>query len=883
MPANDSFATRKLVLDVKTQQRKARRRVPADHRQRVRKACLNCRAKKIRCDGCLPCQVCISANLECKYPTEQRALPPSRQYLEELLERQRCLEYLMSILCPDVSLETADMLRLCHSINDAVKESSPTVAGVPENDKIPSKSPSTAPTSTLSSAAMAAATGLVRPAFLSPFLLSGERPAVAASNVESLPSGYSVEDRVLASVHSACAVYSNQQKLAAAKSLYEQSSQQQNSSRRNAQKDTGVATCSSTFALTFRRILHQFNRPSLDIPLSPETPSALSPFSAVHTVPPFLHHMAASALSLLPKAQDAYTLANAFFQRFQGPLYFYPTSLFFARYDILVSATIPVESLDLGFLVIALLILGLGQMALHDINNAYPSLINLPQLFQTASHLLSGLINDCYTVTTVQALLLYGLYHLQSARLEMCHGFLGFASHISDSIGLYQRFSPSNTDETAVREICSRLYWTMHCMYGFLYQHKGISPSLRTPIDVDEMLDTPSMSVTAASTPKDMITVSNATSSKRNHALPSFVPPFPTVLQRLEVAHLPTNVFHLRAFIQLMLLSTWACDRLYGILAPLADETADLVRMRQGLQRLPEVASEIRKRLHKWRLGLTHRQLSGCHDPDDCHFGPNVLLKTMFHFSIIHSSRLLLLAKFHLCLNCPAEVLPQRYPPEFEEGVEACVDSATELVSEFAEMEHVNRLQCNSFTTYECLFAATSVLFLHEYISRIECPTLQTALRLLNLVGRKCPDTVGKTALLLNMFREVQPVPQAAPVVPTWDKPIEKTEMGYKAWIQWVNELSSNGSFYLGQDLTCNTQSRGSPGSAAQPAAIIEPKEGLLATRESSESSSEPVLNSEILQPAAPMYNFQGTDFSLPFMSWAEVVHHQEQGGTKFP
>ncbi|EEB08384.1 transcription factor Thi1 [Schizosaccharomyces japonicus yFS275] len=401
-----SFMGITLHLDEKATERKKKRRVPSDQRRRVFRACKHCRLKKIRCDGQQPCSACRMSDCssQCVYVQKSHRELPSKEYLEELSERQLCLEYIITCLCPGFNLETKNLVALSKQLSQKKKYS---------NSVAPEQNDGSG--------------GEIEKLKLG--LRDSQDFAKTSSNISS-PGTHVLE------AQDQTVVGRLEESLYLGKSTIE-------SYLDSVQAQLGLDTFSS--ALKYPQETDLLAVPN-------ETEQQL------------LMH----ARSLIPSKVVVDFLVDSFFTHVQTHLFLYHASYFKVRLKVFMSMESNNDSGFLCILLLVLALGNqYAAERQGDVPSSTNQMINIGnKLFQTALCIFPLVLQQS-NVSTVQSAVLIGFYLQPTLHQKSCYTYFGLAIKCAISMGLHKNCSDQGLS-TSSQELRNRLWWSVYSIDRFI-------------------------------------------------------------------------------------------------------------------------------------------------------------------------------------------------------------------------------------------------------------------------------------------------------------------------------------------------------------------------------------------------------------------------------
>lgn len=787
------FSSRSLFLEAKEEEYKQRRRVPLDSRRRVRRACLSCRAKKIRCSGSEPCQACIATPSQCKYADSLKERTPSKQFVAELSQRQKCFEYLMELLCPSLPHDTRSLVKLCKHVESSLASGSD-VRSLLIPGSIDQSVLKVAATNNKDDSSAVKSANVSFP--------SSSTPPSSDSNFSSIQNTDLNTSIKFTENISANAIHVNQDKvIRSANNLIINS--QPILPVRSFLDALGepiyLSPTSSTYFLNSVLASLQLNSSNtpeslltdyqskipedlsssllpLELNTLQSTPTSVSVGSAssqgtheYSIINLTSNHSSFSlkalkkiAHNLLPPVSVAERYANEFFLRYQSFFYFYPPSVFSNRYQILADGLVNSDTLDTGFLAVALLIVVLGHFSNNNID-VLPKevqLSHIDSMIQISEQLISSLLNRC-TLSSIQAVFLLSLYHFLTGNFKCAYSYLGFAIHSAHTLGLEHGSTDNSTlNEVSTEETSIRICWSLRVLASFLYIQSGITPIINL--------------------------FPNGLNSLK----------LPTVVPELEARHLPSSVFHFVAIIKYAEISVRSLNSLYE---SSSDYLMDVSNFPKLLLKVERIYSQARN----WKLNLTHQQLNGTNDTSDLLFHSNVSLHLFYHYLIVKVSCPIMF----FYLNNWYSVKPSSFTkglnnkPSLEDvfsNLETCYESAKAIVQLSSKLLSAGQMDKCFYLEFEILYCSAIVLFLFSVMHLgAENPLLESIYLLEDMGSRTIDSKVRleklKRAIEIFDINSATEMPINEPLSASFESVNkENSQSGYMAWQNWVTELSSS-------------------------------------------------------------------------------------------
>ncbi|KAH6639895.1 fungal-specific transcription factor domain-containing protein [Boeremia exigua] len=116
-------------MDVEHARPAKRRHLAAEERQRAIRACVECRRLKEKCEGGMPCRRCHHLRRPCEFnrqpaTTDKRA-PDSAGSVKDLMDRLRCMGFILKHHFPDLALDIESLRRTCDTLSTQNDRSEP--------------------------------------------------------------------------------------------------------------------------------------------------------------------------------------------------------------------------------------------------------------------------------------------------------------------------------------------------------------------------------------------------------------------------------------------------------------------------------------------------------------------------------------------------------------------------------------------------------------------------------------------------------------------------------------------------------------------------------------------------------------------------------------
>ncbi|EPX72195.1 transcription factor Thi1 [Schizosaccharomyces octosporus yFS286] len=417
MNENLGFIKTQLYADVKALEKKKKRRVPPEQRRRVFRACKHCREKKIKCDGNDPCENCRLLGVDCVYTQKNQSKLPSKEYLNELSERQLCFEYILSRICPDFNLDTKNLVAVSKKLSEHESLTS---------DQLPN-------------------------------ILNGLDPIVNINN-ELKKNHISNDDDYDASVpNSKDPIFSHE-------SLKNEPIVGFDESLLVGKMEDTMYLGPTSSDLFFERIrkdtcLTDFSTKNSILQNQPTSfffNSELDEYLLSH------------ARDLIPSLTVTEFLVNTFFTNIQTNLFFYHASFFKIRLEIFLSIK---NQTDPGFLCILLLVLAFGNqyMIEHQTDPVAASsqvCVIGNRLFSAAVSIFPMVLLQANT-NTIQSAILIALYLQPTIYQKASYSYFGLAVKTAISLGLHKNCEDFTLSQSS-RELRNRLWWSVFCLDRFI-------------------------------------------------------------------------------------------------------------------------------------------------------------------------------------------------------------------------------------------------------------------------------------------------------------------------------------------------------------------------------------------------------------------------------
>ncbi|WBW73392.1 DNA-binding transcription factor [Schizosaccharomyces osmophilus] len=422
---------------IKNEEHNRRRRVPNERRRRIGVACLNCKTKKVRCEGGNPCKACALNDLQCVYPMrEERGAEMKREYFTNLSKRYQCLEYMMERLCgAKISQYSTDSLvNLSTSLS---KRPDPILP-----NEIFSNVTATSPFSTNYD--------FLHPAAAIPDTNKQQNNTEPVLIPETRQWNDNTEHHYQEEYDSTASNGdSNDQNVDEIMRLIGKIKVENGESRYIG------ASAGEAFVDSVQSEI-----------LADPSFSDLSTYSYSHPVySPNEHDVNAvnQGLSLLPPSEVADFLIKAFYRHVQANFFFYHETLLRYRLNIIINYQNN-PSVDPGFLSLVMMIFALGSQFAHLEVQSASTLLDNPgkQFFDTARLLLPQVIQQCKP-SLVQVSLLIGLYLQSTLSQKSSYTYFGLALTAAVANGLHR--SCENPDiDPKTKELRNRLWWSVYTM-----------------------------------------------------------------------------------------------------------------------------------------------------------------------------------------------------------------------------------------------------------------------------------------------------------------------------------------------------------------------------------------------------------------------------------
>ncbi|CAB62420.2 Transcription factor Thi1 [Schizosaccharomyces pombe] len=413
------FLKNQLFADVKDLERKKKRRVPPEQRRRVFRACKHCRQKKIKCNGGQPCISCKTLNIECVYAQKSQNKTLSREYLEELSERQLCLEYIFSRMCPNFNLETKNLISISKKLS--------------ENENLP--------VSKIAEVTNELDTLVRINDQLSRNHISGTTEEMQSSSsliAGEVQPGISFRDQLKVG------------KL----------------------EDTLYLgpTTSEAFIERLQNELELESISEDDLYSKRLSPSV--------SYSEFDEQLLLHARSLIPSKAVVEFLINSFFINVQTNLFVYHPHFFKCRLEIFLAME---NQIDAGFLCILLMVLAFGNQYTaeqqEDVSKSNFHASNIGNRLFSAALSIFPLVLLQSDVSAVQSSLLIGLYLQSTIYEKSSFAYFGLAIKFAVALGLHKNSDdPSLTQNS--KELRNRLLWSVFCIDRFVSMTTGRRPSI---------------------------------------------------------------------------------------------------------------------------------------------------------------------------------------------------------------------------------------------------------------------------------------------------------------------------------------------------------------------------------------------------------------------
>ncbi|EPY53701.1 transcription factor Thi5 [Schizosaccharomyces cryophilus OY26] len=754
------FSSRPLYLEEKTESSKQKRRVPADIRKRIRRACLGCRLKKSRCTGTVPCHSCLALGSQCVYTDVEKERTPSKQYIAELSKRQKCFEYLFEHICPSVPQCTQALVQLCKSLESNIKQGTPLAS-------------------------------LIKPAVidetLCKFSLNSEEETSEESTnqqkvyVSSEPrvpdqcllTEGSISDRFAKTIKHATNFVPNErlshdtlgpvligptsssvflEELASSLNVLERASPCLTSESLSPSLQS-VEAFKSCLPVLLQRGLISLG-PSPDLKSSNVTSQYFESLSLL-------------ACQLLPSLETARQLSQIFFVRFQCFLQLYPPAFFYKRYQIFYNIPKLPNNLDIGFLIVSMSIMALGQLtANNDGIHIKEPIENAFELLNLSEQLLFFLLPK-FSLSTVQGIAIVAFQCLLMDRKKEAYSYVGLAFHIARVIGLEVMDSTQTLDDSVAQETNRRILWSLRVISSFLFLQAGITPIISL-FPVNDLYF---------------------------HNLPN-------IIHELEVPHLPSTVFYFTSTIKFFSIAVPSLLSIYnptGIHSNQEQDYAALLSKVKG-------ASE---KINEWKKSLPHQQVNDMHDRTNSLFRGSVFLHLLYHhFNLLlfqtvvfyHLKYNTFSSKFSLVTESTSVILDSN----------SCFQSVQSILSLILLLQENNQLDNCFSLEYEILYMAASMSLL-LFVTRVtdDKPFLK-CIHLLESMGSVSVNAKEKLSKLKTVASKCQSeylATQQKSSFPGNDRPSEicSVQEGYLAWKTWIQELSKDSDLPVGHSLKANS------------------------------------------------------------------------------
>ncbi|EEB07612.1 transcription factor [Schizosaccharomyces japonicus yFS275] len=413
MPPDFSPGNTELLFDaLKAEEQRRRRRVPSERRRRVDRACLNCRNRKVRCDGLHPCKSCMTGNLQCTYPAkEESPFESAKEYFVDMSNRHLCFQYIVQRLCYDKLpvLDTTTLMSMC-----SIMKTKELVT----------------PSDVIDIVAQLKNTGVPTDASR----LHIEPPVASVTPVVSVPPVASVT------------IDNTEQNVDEIADLIGRIKVDPNGESRYIGASAGEAFMDSVQ----REFLVD---PSIE---------DLDAYSNSHrTLQPSDHDLLAlqEAWKLLPPPEVSDFLIKSFYTNVQANFFFFHEKLLRYRLGLMIHHRAPV---DPGFLCLAMMIFALGSQFAHMEIRSARSPIDNPgkQFFDAARMLFPQVMQQCKP-SLVQASMLMGLYLQPSLSQKSSYSHFGLSLSAAVANGLHRSYENPNID-SKTRELRNRLWWSVY-------------------------------------------------------------------------------------------------------------------------------------------------------------------------------------------------------------------------------------------------------------------------------------------------------------------------------------------------------------------------------------------------------------------------------------
>ncbi|EPY51720.1 transcription factor [Schizosaccharomyces cryophilus OY26] len=396
---------------IKNEEHNRRRRVPNERRRRIGVACLNCKTKKIRCEGGNPCKACALNDLQC------------------------CLEYIIERLCGT---------KISQYSTDSLVDLSTSLSKRPDPvlpNEIFSNVTATSPFS-------------IHYDFL--------HPPAATPDINNLQ--YNTEPILYPESRQR-----NDNNTNHYQEEYDNTASNGDSNDQNVDEIMRLIGKIKVENGESRYIGASAGEAFVDSVqseiLADPSFSDLSTYSHSHPVySPNEHDVSAvnQGLNLLPPSEVADFLIKTFYRHVQANFFFYHETLLRYRLNIIMNYQNP--SVDPGFLCLVMMIFALGSQFAHLEVQSASTLLDNPgkQFFDTARLLLPQVILQCKP-SLVQVSLLMGLYLQSTLSQKSSYTYFGLALTAAVANGLHR--SCENPDiDPKTKELRNRLWWSVYTM-----------------------------------------------------------------------------------------------------------------------------------------------------------------------------------------------------------------------------------------------------------------------------------------------------------------------------------------------------------------------------------------------------------------------------------
>ncbi|EPY52178.1 transcription factor Thi1 [Schizosaccharomyces cryophilus OY26] len=417
MNENLGFIKTQLYADVKAFEKKKKRRVPPEQRRRVFRACKHCREKKIKCDGNDSCENCRLLGVECIYTQKNQSKLPSREYLNELSERQLCFEYIFSRICPEFNLDTKNLVTVSKKLSEHEHLTPDQLSSILNdldpilsiNNELKRNHISNHDDNYVSEP-------------------NSIDPNYSHESLENEPSITFVESLLVGKMEDT--MYLGPTSL----DLF----------LKNIQNDMRLNDFSSANSLLQNQPTSSFFNPELD------------------------EYLLSHARGLIPSLTVTEFLVNTFFTNIQTNLFFYHASFFKIRLEIFLSMK---NQTDPGFLCILLMVLAFGNQ--YMIEQQSDPVAASPQVCIIGNRLFSAAVSIFPMVllqgntNTVQSAILIALYLQPTVYQKASYSYFGLAVKTAISLGLHKNCEDLTLSQSS-RELRNRLWWSVFCIDRFI-------------------------------------------------------------------------------------------------------------------------------------------------------------------------------------------------------------------------------------------------------------------------------------------------------------------------------------------------------------------------------------------------------------------------------